>query len=304
MRRKGVFVWTACGVLASCGLAHAQDAGGSGSPNGQPAAANLPGAEALFERHVEMVGGREAAMQHESRLMKGVSRGSLGASFMTLYYEKSNRFAMIIEQPGAPKIISVFDGEYGWRQVGENPVEILRGVELVEFAESSDFLGEVNYRNRYRKAQTLGVEQDEEGRTLFRVAVESVNGRRSLLFFDQASGFIVRAIVPQVIDGRVFQMQTDLSDYEALDGFKLPRSLRQTVIGTELESNITLRSVEGDVDRSELFERSDEVQSAIDAALAEYEANQARQREAQPGARERDGGGPESGPGGGAGGGG
>ena len=283
MRGASVRRWF--GLSAAVGLMAGGSAWGQAQPQAPGSAQNpapsampqpgdeLPSAESLFARHAEAVGGLEKAFQHDSRLVKGISRGSRSSSFLTLYYENPNRLAFTAESPGSPKVTSVFDGTYGWRlEEGVDEPTLLRGAELVEMAESADFAGEVNYLKRYRGVRTRGVEQTEDGRTLYRVAAESVNGRRSLLFFDAESGRIARAIVPQLIGDQVVQMQTDLSNYQPIDGFYIPHTLRQELLGVGWSSEITIRSIEPNVDRSELLERSPAVQAALDKAIAELDA--------------------------------
>ncbi|MEL7473032.1 MAG: hypothetical protein AAGK04_06925 [Planctomycetota bacterium] len=287
-QQHSIWTWsalisTAIGASAAATHASSQTETQLAEPAVEPASPEgeaLPSALDLFARHAELVGGEAGFEDHETRIMTGVVRGSMGASFMTAYYEKPNRMALIMEPIGGDKLTRVFDGEFAWEVIGDSgEVSMLRGAELLEFVESSDFMGEVNYKNRYRTVQTIGTEEID-GRPTYRVATESRLGRRGLMFFDQETGYLVAALTPQLIQGQVFDMQTRLLDYQPVGDIELPRKIMQTVLKTPFESEISIRSIETGVDRSELFERSEAVQAAIDAANAAMEAARSSQEDA------------------------
>src|SRR5688572_23932060 len=76
----------------------------------------FPTARAVIDRYVEVAGGKEAFLKHESVLIKGkteVAGKDLGGAMM-LATKKPNKMALTVEMAGIT-IRTGFDGKIGWQ---------------------------------------------------------------------------------------------------------------------------------------------------------------------------------------------
>lgn len=270
-RRTGWCAVWACAALVVV-PAWAQDGGAPAAPTppAQPAAPEapqeLPPAEALFERHVEQVGGREVFEKLETRLMEGSFKSSMGvAAFATMYFEKPNRLAVLLEVPGAQTVSTVYDGEVGWRQTG-GVVELVEGAELTDLVESADFFGELNWKRRYTNLRTVEAGRFD-GRLTYRVAYESVAGKRGFHFFDEESGYFFGTQTTTTMGGQERGIFVTLRDYEPFGEVKFPTVIRQQ-LGTDIVVTYEFSRIDFETKRPELFERP----ARVTELLAEREA--------------------------------
>ncbi len=242
----------------------AQDAGGTPTtPTRQPSAAALPEATVLFQRHADTVGGMEALDAFDSRLLTGSFKGADGMSaFVTMYYEKPERFAVVLEIPGMGTINTVYDGEIGWRQVGAN-VQLVEGPELVDLIESADYYGEVNWKSRYRNIRTVEVGA-LEGVQTYRVAYESVLGKRGFHFFNDETGLFVGTQTTAAMEEGQQAIFVRFDDFEEHDGILMPMKIIQQLPGNEV-STFSFNAVDHETKRPDLLARPAELKRLLAA---------------------------------------
>ena len=243
--------------------AAAQDAQDPGTqPSTPTVAVTLPEATTLFERHSEAVGGMEALDAFDSRLLTGAFKGADGMSaFVTMYYEKPERFAVILEIPGMGTINTVYDGDIGWRQAGSN-IQIVEGAELVDLIESADYYGEVNWKSRYRTIRTVEVGAIEGVQT-FRVAYDSVLGKRGFHFFNNETGLFVGTQTTAALGEGQQAIFVQFKDFEEHDGILMPMKIIQQLPGNKV-STFSFNSVDHETKRSELFDRPAELERLLE----------------------------------------
>lgn len=247
--------------------ANAQDSDGAPTPPPTPArdanAAQLPQATMLFERHASTVGGMEALDAFDSRLLTGSFKGADGMSaFVTMYYEKPERFAVVLEIPGMGTINTVYDGEIGWRQVGAN-VQLVEGPELVDLIESADYYGEVNWKSRYRNIRTVEVGA-LEGVQTYRVAYESVLGKRGFHFFNDETGLFVGTQTTAAMEQGQQAIFVQFDDFEEHDGILMPMKIIQQLPGNKV-STFTFNAVDHETKRPDLLARPAELERLLAA---------------------------------------
>lgn len=253
----------ACAIAAMALPAAAQDAQDPGTqPSTPTVAVTLPEATTLFERHSEAVGGMEALDAFDSRLLTGAFKGADGMSaFVTMYYEKPERFAVILEIPGMGTINTVYDGDIGWRQAGSN-IQIVEGAELVDLIESADYYGEVNWKSRYRTIRTVEVGAIEGVQT-FRVAYDSVLGKRGFHFFNNETGLFVGTQTTAALGEGQQAIFVQFKDFEEHDGILMPMKIIQQLPGNKV-STFSFNSVDHETKRSELFDRPAELERLLE----------------------------------------
>ncbi|GJM18753.1 MAG: hypothetical protein DHS20C14_09660 [Phycisphaeraceae bacterium] len=228
------FALLAVVAAAGVGMAHASQ------PATKPAAApptDLPSAEAIFERHVEAIGGWDAVRSHRNRRVTGTFDGPpfTGAARLKIWADAPDKLHIEIREPLGVKLGVFYTGEYGWEEFnGGEPVPIF-GPRLVEFIEGADFYGESSYKDRYSEIETVGA-GEFSGRPVWAVRAVSTSGRARRLFFEQDSGLFVgehTTIARMSEDGKLEAKFVEVlhENYTEIEGVLVPTRQTQKVDG-------------------------------------------------------------------------
>src|SRR5262245_15782188 len=134
----------------------------SEAPKADANAAALPTVDAIFDKHVKAVGGKEAIEKIKSRSVKGSfdleAFGVTGAS-VEMFTKAPNKSAMKIDIAGFGVVNMVFDGATGWDSNPMTGLRELSGVELAQMKSDSEFYPELNYMKHYSKMEVKGKEK-------------------------------------------------------------------------------------------------------------------------------------------------
>lgn len=252
VRLAAAFVWG--GAVVACWPALAQERPAGQPGQGQPAEqgqqpaerpADLPPAEAIFERYVQVIGGWDVLQAVTSRKLEGrlTTRPQRSRAFVTLWQQAPDKFLLRVERPGAETLEIGFDGRIGWRRVGEQ-VGYVQGDELARMRDAADFHGEANYKARYRSMETVG-EVKYRDQPAYAVRTESVSGKVYLNYFEKETGLLrgVHAMVGE--EGQELPMLVELTDYRELGGVLYPfKTIRRQQMpdGTVLEETVEYTS--------------------------------------------------------------
>jgi zinc protease len=192
----------------------------------KPAAA-LPSVDDILDQYVKAVGGRDAVLKHTSRSMKGTF--DLEAMNMSgpieSYAKAPNKFTMSIAFSGMGNFVQVFDGAKAW---SSNPMEGLRelaGGELDDMKRRSDFHTEVNLKKQYSKMSVTGKEK-VGGADAYVIEAVKGEGKPDKLYFDVASGLLVRQDSENESPQGKVLTESYMSDYKDVDGVKLAHTMR------------------------------------------------------------------------------
>lgn len=235
----GVFAGGLVAAFAASGLAQGQP---TGQPTGQPDAsaqqaqqADLPAAEAIFDRFLEVTGGLEAHRKQNSRLFSGTIEVAPGDYFalLTLAMKAPNSMMMRIETPGAATQTTYFDGQHAWIVDGQESEGLIIGERLREIAHSAQFFTIADYENFYPVRQTLAIVDIRE-RPAYRVGVRSRIGKEEIHFFDVENGLLVatdqRIRSAPARQGEEAQWNLSRSffhDYREVDGVRMFSRIEQ-----------------------------------------------------------------------------
>jgi zinc protease len=221
----------------------------SEAPKADAKAEPLPSVDAVLEKYVKAVGGKEALEKITSRSMKGSfdleAFGVTGAP-VEIFAKAPNKNSMKIDITGFGVVNSVFDGATGW---DSNPMLGLRelsGLELAQLKRRSDFYQELNFKKYYTKMEVKGKEKVGSYET-YVIEAAPAEGSPEKLYFDVNTGLLVRR------DGEVespqgkMAMEAYMEDYKAVDGVKIAHTLKQVTPAmtivlkfTEVKNNVEI----------------------------------------------------------------
>jgi hypothetical protein len=202
----------------------------------------LPKAAQVLDRYIEALGGRAALTAVTSRVSRGtVLRGKVVDSGtpkarmvnrgeevpLEIAQQAPAKIAITIGAPPQRTVLN-FDGTAGTVEApdGRRP---LSPQELRRLAGEAELHKELGLRERADKMR-VGGKDEVDGHAVYVVRGATPDGRRASLYFDVESGLLVRQIVlnPTVIGAD--PEQTDYSDYRAVDGVKVPFTVKSTYL--------------------------------------------------------------------------
>lgn len=199
---------------------------------GEPPPAPLPSAEEILNRYAQAVGG-EAAGRVTTRVMKAVLiRPKLvnpsGAPWAVEVYQKApDKLLTVVKSPdGVTR--QGFNGRVGWVQTARGRRE-MSAAELAQVRRQADFHKELELKRQYASLKVAGREKVGE-REAYLLEGVTPEGATEQLFFDAQTGLLLRRITFNKTVLGLDPVQTDFSDYRAVDGVQLPFTVQVSYI--------------------------------------------------------------------------
>jgi len=211
-------------------------------------AAALPAADEILEKYVKALGGKEAIEKVSSRSAKGkfeIEAANL-AGDVESHHKAPNKYAYLFTIPGVGGGGEVFDGATGWNS---NPMTGLRevsGAELATLKREADLYQPLNLKKHYPKMEVKGKETVGKFETYVVIATPAEGGPEKL-YFDSASGLLVRIDSERETPEGKMASEEYYDDYKAVDGVKVAHSMKVvssmytvTVKLTEVKNNVEI----------------------------------------------------------------
>lgn len=256
--------WIAALALATFTLTtHAQQpaapAGGAAGPK-SAAAADLPTARSIIDRHVRAIGGREAVLSHSSTHARGTL--SMPMAGMTgeldIYAAKPNRSLVKITLGGVGSVVEGFDGTHGWTLSPMTGPMLLDGRQLEDKRFDAEYHAELKDDARYASMTTL--ERTEfDGRPCYRVRLQRKSGAEDIEFYDVATGLKAGGITTRETQMGTVTATTVERDYKKFGNLLQATTIRSQFSG--MEQVITLTAVEYDSVPASVFEMPAEIKA-------------------------------------------
>ena len=241
--------------MLCCFVARAQDPakpaaapGSTSQAAGAMQGAATPTADQVLDHYVQAIGGRAAWMKLTSR----VSKGSIEIPAMdnltgtVEIHEKAPNLMLAVINLGGAAFEQGFDGTTAWSDNPRDGLRVLTGGELDDARREANFYHPLELQKNYTKLTISGIERVNEHDTYVLVA-EREKGAPDKMYFDVQSGLMVRSVNQRYTPDGLTEFQADVEDYTALDGVKLPFTVRQSGGGsafvihfTEVQHNVQL----------------------------------------------------------------
>jgi zinc protease len=211
--------------------------------------AALPTVDELLDKYVKAIGGKEAIEKVTSRSMKGsfnLEAFGVADAPVEMFAKAPNKRAMKIDIPGFGVVNQVFNGSTAWSSDPMSGLRELSGSELAQTKRDADFYGELNYKTHYNKLEVKGKEKVGSYET-YVVEATPADGSPEKLYFDSASGLLVRHDAMRESPQGPMQIETYVDDFKVIDGLKIPHTMRQVnpamtilIKFTEVKNNIDI----------------------------------------------------------------
>ncbi|MBC7926032.1 MAG: hypothetical protein H7039_10290 [Bryobacteraceae bacterium] len=194
-------------------------------------AGELPSAETLMDRYVEVTGGKAAWEKVKTQTIKGsiefAGQGVKGTMETWLSAGEQSRVTMTLD--GIGLIESGTTGGTAWSNSAMQGPRILDGEERNLAIRNARVDRVPRWREIYKEVKTEA-EEEVNGKPALRVSVvPSTGGKPELVWFDKESNLIARARLVTTSPMGEVSVESTFSDYREVSGVKVPFAFDQKV---------------------------------------------------------------------------
>jgi hypothetical protein len=228
------------------------------------AADDLPKADTILDKYVEVTGGKAAYAKVKSDVSTGtMTMAAMGLSGkMVMYSQAPANRLLEVTLEGIGKISEGSNGEIAWSFNAMQGPRLKEGDEKAEALQQSRYGADSQWRDLFKTVETEGAET-AEGKDCYKVKVTTKAGKAQTRWYDKQSGLLVKiAMTAQSPMGEV-NVESIFSDYKKEGDLLLPHKMVNKLAGQEI--GMTIEKVEQNADiPKEKFEPPAEVKALMD----------------------------------------
>ncbi len=202
--------------------------------------AKLPSAKKIFDDYTKATGGRRAMGKFASRVSTGtVELAPMGArGTITITQKAPNKLLTTMTLAGLGEFQSGYDGKTGWSKDTINGLRELTAGELTTTRRGAQF-NQADMSKMYSTMTVTGRDKVGDREVYVVEAVPTEGGAPVKMYFDTQNGLMLRTdSVTESPQGKI-SIQSYLEDYRAVDGIKMPFTLRQMIGPTTIIMRFT-----------------------------------------------------------------
>ena len=227
------------------------------------AAASLPSARSIIDRHVEAIGGRKAIAGHKSYRMRGMvsipAQGVTGK--LEAFSARPNKSRLKITIDGIGDIEEAFDGTHGWSLSPMTGPMLMKGDELQDRKADAEFDAELRDDAQYEYLKTVE-KTTFEGRPVYKIAIKRKGStREDIEYYDVETGLKAGMEATRTTQMGPLQVVAVQTDYKKFDDMMYPTTIKQKMMG--VEQIMTFTSVEHDMVEPTAFDMPAAVKALI-----------------------------------------
>lgn len=226
---------------------------------------DLPKAEVILDRYLEVTGGKAAYEKVHSELTKGTmeftGKGIKGT--IVNWEAEPNKSFTVADLEGVGKVESGSDGEVFWERSALTGPRIKSGEEREEILRASTFNPHLNWRKIYDKFETAGTEM-VDGDECYKVVLTPKSGSAMSQFYSRKTGFLVKTSGIHKTQMGDIPADGFLKDYKTVEGsgLMMPFTHVDKFAGQEIE--LHLQSVQFNVDvPKDRFDLPEEIRTLL-----------------------------------------
>ena len=227
------------------------------------AADDLPKAENILDKYIEVTGGKAAYQKHHSEIQKGsfelAAMGLKGS--LVSYRAEPNKSLTEIDLGSIGKMRDGSDGTVYWSFFSMMGPHVKEGPEKAQAEISSRFNSEIHWRDLYKEEKTIGTDT-VDGKDCYKVQLTPAEGSPMTQCYDKDSGFMVKVTMTAETPMGPQTGDTFFSDYRKEGDLVMAHKIKQSAAGQEV--TITVESVTFDTDiPADKFALPDEIKALL-----------------------------------------
>jgi len=221
-------MWIAAIVVTTVTSVAAASAMGQGTA--APGSPMTPTVDQILDKYVQALGGKDAVQKPTTCVMKGsiTTPGTGETGSIEVYRKAPNKQVLVIDlaSNGGPTPQG-YNGSAAWYVDPDDGPQDMDpgGAAAMKF--QSEFYRDIRLKQLY-STFAFGGTAKVGGRDAYVVEATRRDGGQEKMYFDAASGLMVRNDTPYVTPDGESTMQSTFEDFRAVDGIQVPFTIRQT----------------------------------------------------------------------------
>ena len=190
------------------------------------AAADLPKGEALLDKYIEVTGGKAAHAKIHSDMTTGTMEFKamgLKGKITTYGAEPDKKYSEVLLD-GVGKMQEGVNGDVAWSLSAMQGPRVKEGDEKTETLLQAKFNSDLNWRDQFKTAETVGVET-VDGKECYKVVLTPKTGSPSTRWFDKESNLLVKLAMTSKSAMGEIQSEMLVSDYRKEGDILLPHKM-------------------------------------------------------------------------------
>jgi hypothetical protein len=231
-------------------------------PSATAPAKDLPSAESILDRYVEVTGGREAYEKRTSEVAHGkMEMAGVGISGELTSYAKPGLQYVVIELAGVGKIEQGIKDGIAWENSILQGARIKTGEEREATLRDAIFNAPIHWREIYPTVETVSIES-VNGENAYRVLQTPAEGNAVTSYYSVESGLAIKTSMTLASQMGDIPVEATMSEYREFEGVLSPTKMIQKAAGQNIA--ITVDSVEVNADiPDERFDLPEAVQALV-----------------------------------------
>jgi hypothetical protein len=213
--------------------------------------ATAPTLDELVAKNIEAKGGAQAVHALQSLQRTGTMLVNEGK--IRLAYTQTKKRPLEVRTEATLQgmtAVQAFDGKEGWKISpfqGRKDPERMSADDVKELMEDAEMDGPlVDWKEKGSTLEYLGTE-DVDGTQAYKIKVTRKNGDVNFVYLDPDHFLEIRILTQRVQQGALVETETDLGDYEKINGVFVPTSIDAGSKGDSDKQKIVIDKAEGNV---------------------------------------------------------
>jgi hypothetical protein len=231
---------------------------------GVAACAELPSAEAVFNKYIEATGGLDAHKKVMSMSSKGTfeiaGQGIKGT--MTIVTARPDKVSTVMDLPGIGQIRSAAADGVAWQSSAIQGPRILEGAEKDQIMRKARMDSMIDWKTTYGDVKVEG-EEMVDGKACWRLKAMPPNAKQGeTLWFEKDSGLMVKTTATLISPMGEIPVESGFADYRAVGGLKVPFKLTQKMGPQAIQTTMEEIKVNAEVPATQ-FDAPPEIQALM-----------------------------------------
>jgi hypothetical protein len=227
------------------------------------AADDLPKADTILDKYVEVTGGKAAYEKHHSAVSKGnfemAAMGFKGS--ITIYHAEPNKILSEIDLGSIGKIRDGSDGKVFWEFASMVGPHVKEGPEKAQAEISAQFNAELKWRDLYKEAKTTGTDT-VDGKECYKVQLTPQEGPPITQCYDKGSNLMVKMTLTAQSPMGDQPMDSFFSDYRKEGDLVMFHKIKESAAGQEVTISIDSVTFDSDIP-ADKFALPDEIKALV-----------------------------------------
>jgi outer membrane lipoprotein-sorting protein len=205
--------------------------------------------EELLNKNYEARGGLDNLKAVRSARISGtLSVSGIIDTSITLEWKRPNKLRIEFTTPQGNGV-QAFDGQTAWALMPGSPAMALPAAQTDGLRRQADVIDGplIDWKAKGNSLEYLG-EGELDGTAVEKLKLTDPNGTELTLYFDAGSFLQIRQIGTTSVQGNESQVQTTIGDYRKVGQLNLPHSIKTEMTDLGMTQQLTLKSVEFDVE--------------------------------------------------------